>query len=150
MNGRCEQRGFSLVELMVVVAVMAILSGFALPALGAMSAGNALNAAQENLIEILKKARGMAVSHSTFATVTINAAAHTVQLSLADGSLPTETIRMSQNINIGGDATLLFSAQGIVAAQAGTTTVTLASVGYGNLPQRRLGISPTGLVTASR
>ncbi len=150
MNNTQRQSGFSLIELMVVIAVIAILSSIALPALGSMAAGNDLNTAQENLIETLKKARGMAVSHSTFATVTINSAARTAQLSLADGSLPAETVRMRQSVVIGADAVLLFGAQGTVTAQAGTTSITLAANGYGSLPQRRIDISSTGVVTASR
>src|SRR5512146_270542 len=145
-----RQLGFSLVELMVTVAVIAILSSVALPALGSMSAGNDLNTAQENVIETLKKARGMAVSHSTFATVSINPAARTLQLSLSDGSRPAETTYVRQNIVVGAAATLVFSPQGTVTAQAGTTTINLSSIGYVNLPQRRIDISPTGVVTAAR
>lgn len=150
MNNICKQSGFSLVELMVVIAVMAIPSGMALPALGSMSAGNDLNTEQENLIETLKKARGMAVSRSTFATVTINSAARTVQLSLADGSQPVETRMIRPSININADSALVFSAQGTVTAQAGTTSTILSSTGYANLPQRHIDISSTGVVTASR
>lgn len=150
MNNTCKQSGFTLIELMVVIAVMAILSGMALPALGSMSAGNDLNTEQENLIETLKKARGMAVSRSTFATVTINSAARTVQLSLADGSQPVETRMIRPSININADSALVFSAQGTVTAQAGTTTTILSSTGYAGLPQRHIDISSTGVVTASR
>ena len=150
MHKAYQQLGLSLIELMVTIAVMAILSGLAFPALGSMSAGNDLNTAQENIIETLKKARGMAVSHSTFATVTVNSGARTVKLSLSDGSLPTETIHVRQNIRIGADATLAFSAQGTVIAQAGTTTVTLSSADYAYLPQRHIDISSTGVVTAAR
>lgn len=145
-----KQSGFSLIELMVVVAVIAILSGIAFPAFGLMSAGNDLNTTQDNIIETLKKARSMAVSHSTFATVTINSVAHTVQFGLADGSQPIETIRVRQNLSIGADATLVFGANGTLTAQVGTTTITLSSPRYSNLPLRRIDISATGVVTAVR
>jgi prepilin-type N-terminal cleavage/methylation domain-containing protein len=145
-----KQLGLSLIELMVTMTVMAILSGIAVPALGSMLAGNDLNTAQENIIETLKKARGMAVAHSTFATVTINSAAHTLQLSLSDGSQPAETLRVRQNVVIGADATLRFCPQGTVIAQAGTTAITLSSTGYASLPLRHIDISSTGVVTAIR
>jgi prepilin-type N-terminal cleavage/methylation domain-containing protein len=145
-----KQLGFTLIELMITVAVIAILTGIALPAMGSMSAGNDLNTVQENIIETLKKARGMAVSHSTFATVTINSATGTVQLALADGSQPNETISMHQNIAIGANATLVFSAQGTITAQTGITSITLSSRAYSTLPQRHIEISPTGVVTATR
>lgn len=150
MRTACRQLGFTLTELMVVVVVMAILSGIALPAFGSMSAGNDLNTAQENIIEILKKARGMAVSRSTFATVTVNSAARTVQLGLADGSQPAELITLRQNVAIGADAVLEFNAQGTVTAQTGATTITLSASRYASLPSRRIDISPTGIVTAIR
>ncbi len=145
-----KQLGVSLIELMVTIAVVAILSTMASPALGSMSAGNNLNAAQENVIELLKKARGMAISHSTFATVTVDPAARTVQLSLSDGSQPNETLRIPQNISIAAGATLVFGAQGTVTAQAGAPAIDLSSTVYSALPQRHIGVSPTGVVAASR
>ena len=145
-----DERGISLVEMMVVVAVMAILAGIAFPALGSMVAGNDLNTAQENIIETLKKARGMAVSHSTIATVRINSAAHTVQLSVADNSLPTETLTLRTDVAIAADAVLNFSAQGTVSNASGGSSIALSSPGYASLPQRVINVSPTGIVGASR
>ena len=115
-----------------------------------MMAGNELNTAQENIIETLKKARGMAVSNSTFATVTINSATRNIQLSLADGSQPNESISIPRSLNIGADASLLFSAQGTATAQIGSSMITLTSPNYASLQRRSIDVSPTGVVTANR
>ncbi len=140
-----NQQGTTLIELMVVMTVMAILASITLPALGSMFAGNELNTSQENLIAALHKARGMAISRSTITTVTIDAAAHTVQLSAADNSFR-DTIQVSPGVNIGANATLTFGAQGT----ATVASIILSAANYASLPVRTINISPTGIVTASR
>lgn len=145
-----RERGISLVELMVVIAVMAIMAGIAFPALGSMVAGNDLNTAQENIIETLKKARGVAISRSTIATVSVSSAARTVQLSVADNSLPAETITLRPGVNIAADAVLNFGAQGTVSASSGSNTISLSSPGYASLPARSINVTPTGIVNAVR
>lgn len=143
-------RGYTLIEVLVVISVMAILAGIAFPALGSMVAGNDLNTAQENIIETLKKARGMAVSHSTIATVRINSATRTLQLSVADNSLPPETITMRSRVKIAADSVLNFSSQGILSVASGGSSITLSAPGYASLSTRTINISPTGIVNAGR
>ncbi len=141
--------GFTLIELMVVIAVMAILSSIALPALGSMIAGNDLNTAQEEIINALKKARGMAVAHSTLSTVTINAAAQTVQLDAADGSF-TETVLLRSGVQLSADAVLTFGAQGTMNVTAGNSAIVLTAPRYSGLPARTINVSATGVVSAAR
>lgn len=143
-------RGYTLIEMLAAIAVMAILAGIAFPALGSMVAGNDLNTAQKNIIETLKKARGMAVSHSTIATVFINSAARTLQLSVADNSLPPETITLRPRVKIAADSVLSFSAQGILSVVSGGSTITLSAPGYTTVATRTINITPAGIVNDGR
>ncbi len=145
MRAQRPMRGFTLIELMVVLAVMAILAGIALPALGAMVAGNDLNTEQEEVINALKKARGMAVAHSTISTVTINAAARTVRLNAADGSF-SETIELRPDVQLSADAILTFGAQGTMNVTAGNNAIVLSATNYSGMT-RAVNISATGVVS---
>lgn len=141
--------GVTLIELLVVLAVMAALSGIALPALGSMVAGNDLNTAQENIINLLKKARGMAVSRSTISTVTITSANNTVQITAADGSYA-ETLQLQPSVKLAGNATLTFGAQGTMSVTAGSSQIVLSALNYPSLPTRTLNVSAMGVVSATR
>lgn len=144
-----SDKGVTLIELLVVLAVMGILTGIAVPALGAMIAGNNLNTAQENVINALKKARGMAVSRSTLSTVTLSAASGTVQLAAADGSY-TETVQLQSGVKLAADATLTFGAQGTMSVTAGASQIVLSAPNYSALPSRAISVSATGVVSAAR
>lgn len=141
--------GVTLIELLVVLAVMAVLSSIAVPAMGAMVAGNNLNTAQENIINTLKKARGMAVSRSTLSTVTISSANRTVQLNAADGSFA-ETLQLQPDVKLGADATLTFAAQGTMSVGAGSGQIVLSALNYASLPTRTIRVSAMGVVSATR
>lgn len=57
-----EQQGFSLVELMVVIGILAILLAIAVPRYSAWRASTALQSATETLMAHMKQARIMAVA----------------------------------------------------------------------------------------
>jgi hypothetical protein len=114
-----------------------------------MIAGNDLNTTQEELITAFKKARGLSINRSTITTVTINAAAHSVQLSAADNSF-NDTILISPNVNIGANATLTFGSQGTVTVKAGSNSINLSALNFNSLTNRVIDISPTGIVNAGR
>ena len=58
---RCS-RGFTLVELMIVVLLMGLMLGFAVPALRKLGASNNLKGAKENVIAQVQLARAKAIA----------------------------------------------------------------------------------------
>lgn len=144
-NLRKRQAGVTLSELLVVIAIVAILASIAIPQLGSIIATNRLNDAQESTLQILRKARALAVGKGTIVTVTVNSTARTVTLTQADSS-PTETLPINQAITIGANATYTFNPAG--TATTGTTTLTAAN--YATIPARNITVSATGQVNVSR
>lgn len=63
--GRCEMRGFTLIELMVVVMLLAILSAIAMPAFRTMVATQRIRSAASALTESLWLARAEATKRNT-------------------------------------------------------------------------------------
>lgn len=145
------QTGFTLTELMVTLAVVAILATIAIPSLQSTLATSDLNAAQENFIQILNKGHGMAMARSTIATVSISSAAKSATLTLADGSLsPAYTVTASNRITVNADATYTFNPVGTATlSPAGITTV-LSAPGFAGIPARTITVSATGVVNVSR
>lgn len=140
------QNGLTLVELLVVLTIVAILASIAIPGLGSILATNDLNTAQEDVIGMLRKARGLAVSRSTLATVTLTAASKTAVLTLADVSSAAETVILRTSVSIGADAAYIFNPAGT----ATTGTIVLNTPGHPGIAARNITVTATGQVNASR
>ena len=149
-----NQAGITLFELMLVVAILAILAALAFPGIQEQRARIQINAAQEDLVQSLRKARSVAMSRATLATVTVAAATvtpttttpATITLSVADGSLQTQTQNLPASLTI-TNAAYIFSPAGTVAG-AGTATLNTA-ITFSSIKPRNVDVSPVGNIVAS-
>mgnify|MGYP001312388025 FL=1 len=143
------QTGFTLTELTVVLLVVAILATIAVPSFRSLLVTNQLNVAQEDFVQILNKARGLAMARSTIATVSING--NTATLTLADSSL-TSTATASSQLSLNGNVDYVFSPTGLatITSGLGLTSTVLSAPGIAEIPPRTIYVSATGVVHVSR
>lgn len=144
-------KGFTLVELMVTIAVAAILMAIAMPSLESISNGNALSATTRDLVSTLSTARSQAISTRTdvlvqpaaggwgdgWSIVYDNAAAEDNQ-----DYAPREDVTVTR---VGSAGALTFLSRG--GMQGGAATFTVC---HADLPQgRRISVSFLGKVTTA-
>lgn len=67
--GRCPARGLSLMELLVVMALVAVLAGLAVPAMGGLLFKRQVQSAAEALVADLRLARSEAIRRAAVVTV---------------------------------------------------------------------------------
>jgi len=125
---RTRQAGFSLIELMIVVAVVAILAGVAYPSYTQYVVRSNRAAAKAQMLDIANRQQQFLLSNRAYASKTT--------LEASGYSLPTEVGgRYDYDITVGTDTvpsyTITFAPKG---AQAGDGTLTLNSEGVKNPP----------------
>jgi len=83
-----RQSGFTMMELMVVIAILAVTAFLAVPSINSSYTRSELNAAQQNIAQSLRKAKQFARSINTTITVTLtqNQNNNTAAFTLPDGS----------------------------------------------------------------
>lgn len=147
---RVRQRGFALLELMLVVAVVGIVAVIAAPSLLAVWRAWALSAGVAELSTALNRARQLAVTEN--ASVCVQPVDVGVRLRLpgcagvvwtGPGTDSTGLLRLSDGLGVQGDATIVFTRLG-AAAPAGRLTVRERATGR----SRDVLVAATGQVSA--
>lgn len=154
MSGRAPSPGFTLVELMVTIAVLATLATIATPMFGDLIQKNRIDAAGAELTHLLQYARSEAITRGNAVTVSTGDGNWLGALSVATSS---ETLRRygSEGINgssgvsaSGTSASLTFAPSGTLSGKTTSLTVTLCP-STGNTSGRTLHVYGSGQISSS-
>ncbi|TLS73665.1 type II secretion system protein GspH [Mariprofundus erugo] len=123
-------RGFTLLEVMIVIMIIGVMAAVAVPAYSTWRANQAVSSAQQTLLAQLKQARVLAVSENRSVSVTFTSTSYTFDANMSG----TCDVCRNEQVNLGrfaGNLTLsptttrTFSSRG--TANSGTITLTAGS-----------------------
>lgn len=113
---RTGQLGFTLIELVVVLAVVAIATAFVLPSVGRSTQTLQLRTEAKRVAALLREARLQAVSQHRAARVELDRTRNTVSLTVGEADDPHRTVELPAGVRVtvavGGDK-LTFSSRGL-------------------------------------
>lgn len=121
MSRKQYQTGFTLIELIVVLAVAAVLAVFAVPSMNNLAVKHNLSNAGEKVALAFNKARRIARSENTKVSVAFSQGSNTIQLSTPDGTV-LQRIKLD-HVNADTTASVSFNSLGAVNATASITLV---------------------------
>ena len=161
-NNPHASRGFTLVELMVTVAVFAIVAAMAAPAMQAMVTSSRLNGATEELVTALQLARSEAIRRNARVMVCSSADGATCSgsgdwsrwiVTGPDNAAGTVDIFRDQSANAelrlsGPGAGIQFNPSGLIRAQQGLTVCAPSTDVSDN--QRVISVLISGVVTYAK
>jgi len=146
-------KGLTLIELLVVMMIVAILAAVAIPSFQDIKINNELSVAQEDLAQMLRKARSLAQSRSTFASVTLTQSTPpTAVLTLQDGSevirgSASETLTLPASVSLSAAPIFRFNTTGNTV---GASTIVLSSSATNTAIDRTINLSALGSVEIIR
>jgi type II secretion system protein H len=121
------QRGFSLIEMMIVVIIISVLAAIGIPAFSSWKEKQAVSNAASSLLAHLKQARNLAVAENRSIRITFASTAYTFDADTTGncGTCKNNVISYSQfsdNLSMSPATTRTFTSHG--TANSGTITLT--------------------------
>lgn len=109
-----NQKGLTLQELMVTIAVVGILAAYAIPSMLNMLVLNELKTTQESVAQYYRFAKAQAMTRGTFATVSIVASTKKLTVTLANGDWASKTVEQTypSRIIFNNNISIVFSPSG--------------------------------------
>lgn len=134
-------RGFTLIELMVTIGILAIIATLAAPSFGDMRSKQNLNKSQQELIAVLNEARAKAVLERREITVQLNN--NTANTASQLNWQPSGTAVL----NVGSPNSIVFRMNGLV--NANTDTIFVLCDKAGGKKSKTVSISKMGTIQNS-
>lgn len=134
-------QGFTLVELMIAVAIVAILSVMAIGSMSHMMANNKVSQTTQTIAQSLRVARSRAMELSSDVTVMIDSAS--VLSQVQNGAAGATRTTLPLGVAVSGTGKFVFNSYGM-ASTAGT--VNIASASSQKVTPRTVAVSPLGQV----
>jgi prepilin-type N-terminal cleavage/methylation domain-containing protein len=145
-----NERGFGLTELVVVVAVLGILTIFAVPNLVSYYQASSLTAGAEQLAAVMNRGRHLAISRNTSVCVERNGTTVRLRTVSCAGTIWTGvgtdsagTIQIANALTVGGAGSVTFTNTG---AATSTVDITFSLTDPKTSRARNVVVSPTGRV----
>jgi len=124
------QRGFTLIEVMIVIVIIGVMTAIGLPAFSSWSEKQAVRSASQTLLSHLKQARVLAIAENRSVSITFTSTSYTYDADLSGscGACRSQVIsydQFSSNLSISPTTTRTFTSRG--TSNSGTMTLTAGS-----------------------